>query len=169
MSFTPLYQLKSLEALAPNLVAIFQRDQVEALAWASPSASLQRFSYFGTARRVDQFIFPACFALPVRISMTQSSELTGVQMRQEITLEVADVGTDPEKLRAESLSRIRAVAMMALSARAEDIFEGVNLNAYGGLAWDVQEIAPNQFPRQNAQGQYLQIVQALAVFTYLEQ
>jgi hypothetical protein len=57
---------------------------------------------------------------------------------------------------------------MTLSAQAADIFEGVEINAFGALVWDVQEITVNQFTRQAAQGQYLSISQSLAVFTYLE-
>jgi hypothetical protein len=166
MAWTPLYQLRSIEKLALNLLAIYDRDQYEALQWISPE--LGTFRYFGNARRVDQSIFPACFALPGRIQMTQSPDLAGVNMRQEITLEVANVGPDPEKLANEILGRARAVVMMTLSAQAADIFEGVEVNAFGGLVWDVQEIAVNQFPRQNAQGQYLSVSQSLAVFTYLE-
>jgi hypothetical protein len=166
MAWTPLYQLRSIEKMALNLLAIYDRDQFAALQWVSPE--LTPFRYFGNARRVDQSLFPVCFALPVRMSMTQSPDLAGVNMRQEITLEVANVGPDPEKLANEILGRARAVVMMTLSAQAADIFEGLEINHYGGLSWDVQEIAVNQFPRQNAQGQYLSVSQSLAVFTYLE-
>ena len=166
MAWTPLYQLKSIEKLCLNLLAIYDRDQFEALQWVSPE--LAPFRYFGNARRVDQQILPVCFALPVRLSMNQSPDLAGVNMRQEITLEVANIGPDPEKLANEILGRMRAVVMMTLSAQQADIFEGVDVNGFGGLVWDVQEIAVNQFPRQNAQGQYLSVAQSLAVFTYLE-
>jgi hypothetical protein len=166
MAWKPLYQLKSIEKLTPNLLAIYDRDQFEALQWVS--SELAPFRYFGTARRVDQSIFPACFALSGRIAMNQSADLAGVNMRQEITLEVANIGPDPEILRNEILGRMRAVVMMTLSAQAADIFEGVDVNGFGGLVWDVQEIALNQFPRQNAQGQYLSVAQSLAVFSYLE-
>src|SRR5215471_12377818 len=161
MVWKPLYQLLSIEKLAINLLAIYDRDQFEALQWVNPQ--LAPFRYFGSARRVDQQIFPSCLVLPVRFPMVQHADLAGMQMRQEITLEVAAVGPDPELLRNEVLQRTRAVVMMTLSAKPADFFEGIALNAYGGLAWDVQEIAVNQFPRQNAQGQYLSVSQSLAV------
>lgn len=169
MPWSPLYNLLSIEKLALNLLAIYDRDQAEALQWAQPLPTvppIAPFRYFGSARRVDQVIFPSCLALVVRIPMNQSPELAGVQMRQEITLEVANVGPDPERLRNEILGRIRAITMMTLSAAPADIMEGIS--AFGGLHWDVQEIAVNQFPRQNAQGHYLSIAQATAVFEYME-
>jgi len=52
MAWTPLYQLKSIEKLCLNLLAIYDRDQFEALQWVSPE--LAPFRYFGNARRVDQ-------------------------------------------------------------------------------------------------------------------
>jgi hypothetical protein len=168
MPWTPAYNLISIECLATNLLAIFRRDQAAALAWANPSAALQPFMYFGIARRVDQQIFPACLALPVRLPMTQSPDEAAVQMRQEITIEVASVGPNPEVLASEILTRTRAVTAMVLSASPMDIFEGVTTGAFGGLVWDIQEIAINQFPRQNAQGQYLSLSQLLAVFSYIE-
>jgi hypothetical protein len=167
MPWTPAYNLVSIECLASNLLAIFRRDQVAALAWAS-SPALQPFMYFGIARRVDQQIFPSCLALPVRLPMTQSHDEAAVQMRQEITIEIASVGPDPEKLAHEILTRTRAVTAMVLSASPMDIFEGITTGAFGGLVWDIQEIAINQFPRQNAQGQYLSLSQSLAVFSYIE-
>lgn len=168
MPWTPAYNLVSIECLASNLLAIFRRDQAAALAWASPTLALQPFMYFGIARRVDQQIFPSCLALPVRIPMTQSPDEQAVQMRQEITIEIASVGPDPEKLAHEILTRTRAVTAMVLSASPMDIFEGITTGAFGGLVWDIQEIAINQFPRQNAQGQYLSLSQLLAVFSYIE-
>jgi hypothetical protein len=168
MPWTPAYNLVSIECLATNLLAIFRRDQAAALAWASPSVALQPFMYFGIARRVDQQIFPACLALPVRLPMTQSPDEAAVQMRQEITIEVASVGPNPEMLASEILTRTRAVTAMVLSASPMDIFEGITTGAFGGLVWDIQEIAINQFPRQNAQGQYLSFSQLLAVFSYIE-
>jgi hypothetical protein len=168
MPWTPAYNLVSIECLATNLLAIFRRDQAAALAWASPSVALQPFMYFGIARRVDQQIFPACLALPVRLPMTQSPDEAAVQIRQEITIEIASVGPNPEVLAHEILTRTRAVTAMVLSASPMDIFEGVTTGAFGGLVWDIQEIAINQFPRQNAQGQYLSLSQSLAVFSYIE-
>src|SRR5580765_52959 len=168
MPWTPAYNLISIERLASNLLAIFRRDQAAALAWASPSVALQPFMYFGIARRVDQQIFPSCLALPVRLPMTQSPDEAAVQMRQEIAIEIASVGPDPEKLAHEILTRTRAVTAMVLSASPMDIFEGITTGAFGGLVWDIQEIAINQFPRQNAQGQYLSLSQLLAVFSYIE-
>ena len=168
MPWTPAYNLVSIECLASNLLAIFKRDQVAALAWANLIMTLPPFMYFGIARRVDQQIFPSCLALPVRMPMTQSPDEQAVQMRQEITIEIAAVGPDPEKLAHEILTRTRAVTAMVLSASPMDIFEGVTTGAFGGLVWDIQEIAINQFPRQNAQGQYLSLSQLLAVFSYIE-
>jgi hypothetical protein len=168
MPWTPAYNLVSIERLASNLLAIFKRDQVAALDWASPGIALQPWMYFGIARRVDQQIFPSCLALPVRIPMTQSPDEAAVQMRQEITIEIASVNSDPEKLAREILTRTRAITAMVLSASPEDIFRGVTTGAFGGLVWDIQEIAINQFPRQNAQGQYLSLSQSLAVFSYIE-
>jgi hypothetical protein len=168
MPWTPAYNLVSIECLATNLLAIFKRDQAAALAWASPTLALQPFMYFGIARRVDQQIFPSCLALPIRLPMTQSPDEAAVQMRQEIPIEIASVGPDPEKLAHEILTRTRAVTAMVLSASPMDIFEGVTTGAFGGLVWDIQEIAINQFPRQNAQGQYLSLSQLLAVFSYIE-
>jgi hypothetical protein len=168
MPWTPAYNLVSIECLATNLLAIFKRDQAAALAWASPTLALQPFMYFGIARRVDQQIFPSCLALPVRMPMTQSPDEQAVQMRQEITIEIASVGPRPEELAHEILTRTRALTAMVLSASPMDIFEGVTTGAFGGLVWDIQEIAINQFPRQNAQGQYLSLSQLLAVFSYIE-
>jgi hypothetical protein len=166
MPWTPAYNLLSIERLASNLLAIFKRDQVAALEWAG--SGLQPWMYFGIARRVDQQIFPSCLALPVRLPMTQSPDEAAVVMRQEITIEIACVNPDPEKLAREILTRTRAITAMVLSASLMDIFEGITTGAFGGLVWDIQEIAINQFPRQNAQGQYLSLSQSLAVFNYIE-
>jgi hypothetical protein len=168
MPWTPAYNLVSIERLAGNLLDIFKRDQVAALEWASPSTALQPWMYFGIARRVDQQIFPSCLALPVRIPMNQSPDEQAVIMRQEITIEIAAIGPDPEKLAREILTRTRAITAMVLSASPMDVFEGVTTGAFGGLVWDIQEIQINQFPRQNAQGQYLSLSQSLAVFNYIE-
>jgi hypothetical protein len=168
MPWTPAYNLVSIERLASNLLAIFKRDQIDALAWAGLPMLLPPFMYFGIARRVDQQIFPSCLALPVRLPMTQSPDEAAVQMRQEITIEIASVSPDPEKLAREILTRTRAITAMVLSASPMDIFEGITTGAFGGLVWDIQEIAINQFPRQNAQGQYLSLSQSLAVFNYIE-
>ena len=168
MPWTPAYNLLSIERLASNLLAIFKRDQVAALEWAGLHMLLPPFMYFGIARRVDQQIFPSCLALPVRLPMTQSPDEAAVVMRQEITIEIASVSPDPEKLAREILTRTRAITAMVLSASPMDIFEGITTGAFGGLVWDIQEIAINQFPRQNAQGQYLSLSQSLAVFSYIE-
>jgi hypothetical protein len=171
MPWTPAYNLLSIERLAFNLLAIFKRDQIAALKWATNSADdllFLPFMYFGIARRVDQQIFPSCLALPVRLPMTQSPDEAAVVMRQEITIEIASVSPDPEKLAREILTRTRAITAMVLSASPMDIFEGITTGAFGGLVWDIQEIAINQFPRQNAQGQYLSLSQSLAVFNYIE-
>jgi hypothetical protein len=164
--FAPLYQLASIELLSINMIAVLQRDQVEALAAINPA--LQPFVYFGTARRVDQIIFPACFALPVRIPMTQDADLQGVTMRQELQIEVANISADPEALAREMLQRTRACVQIALSAAGADLFEGVTLSNYGGLAWDVTEIQINQWPRQNAQGHYFSSAQSSITFNYVE-
>ena len=166
MPFAPLYKLASIELLSVNMIAVLQRDQVEALQAINPD--LQPFVYFGTARRVDQIIFPGCFVLPVRIPMTQDADLQGVTMRQELTMEVADIASDPERLAREMLQRMRACVQMALTASAPDLFEGVALSNYGSVAWDVTEIQVNEWPRQSAQGHYFSRAQAQVVFNYLE-
>ena len=169
MPWTPAYNLVSIERLASNLLAIFKRDQVAALEWASPSERLQPFMYFGIARRVDAQIMPQVLAQPVVIGpMAQSPEEAAVQMRQEISILVSSVGSDPEKLAREVLTRTRAVVNMVFSASPMDIFEGVTTGAFGGLVWDIQQITPDRFPRQSAQGQYMSQTESLAVFNYIE-
>jgi hypothetical protein len=168
MAWTPAYNLVSIERLSQNLLDIFARDQLDALAWASPDPILAPFTYFGQARRVDQQIFPSCLALPVRMPMTQSNEEAAVEMRQEVIIEIANVAPDPDKLAREMLTRARVIVAMVLSASPVDIFAGVSTSGFGGLVWDVQELQINEWPRQNAQGLYMSAARALAVFSYIE-
>jgi hypothetical protein len=173
MSWTAPYQIQSIERLCRNVIAVIERDQAAAMVWANPILPPVPFQYFGICRRVDQQVFPSCLVLPTRMPMNQNAELAGIEMRQELVIEIANFNSDPEKLASEILTRSRAVIAMVLGASGPDLFEGVSLNplgnnAYGGLSWDIQELAINQFPRQNTQGHYLSISQLLAVFTYLE-
>src|SRR6266404_8360469 len=127
--WTPVYEDQGIELFVDNLLSIFKRDQVAALAWASRGEALGPFKVFNNSNRLN-VEWPVISAVPTEeATPTQNGFLIGSAFGVDI--EVEDFGNDPDALARTVERRMRAVRQMIWAARVEDIMAGYPNGSWG--------------------------------------
>lgn len=153
--------------LIDNLIAIFNRDQAEALAWANGNAAMTSFVRIHKCERIANK-FPALAIIPIS-EFPDFLEDGGAKIELEFAFEIANSSDKPDDLTEDLRKRVAAVRQMIEVATPEDITDGIQVNTHSPLLV-TQGKALYEQVRESEQiaGLYYRSVFLTVTFQYLQ-
>lgn len=97
MAWLPTYQATDIRKILGNLITFFEANQVEALAWASPTRNLTALTFYKTAEADEKVDFPH-FGVYRRRIVTDDGD-AGLQIQYTLTFVLEIGATHTEKTR----------------------------------------------------------------------
>lgn len=132
-AWVPKFDISFIEPLVVTAQELIVRDQVEALAWASPSLLLKPFQNVLYARREKAFYDSRVSAFPLIVLAPGSSRVTTdedgnyISEEHQIACEVALAGSDADALTIQIVRYVKAVDMIWRTASPADMTWNLNL------------------------------------------
>lgn len=164
MTWAAKIPFAGVEPIIENLIAIVERDQTEALAWANGGSGLDDFEQISRARRADaKYPYLAIFASDT--DLRQGDEERSLDQAHRIVMEIVVIGSDPEALTGTLHKYTKAVHQMVISASVADITE--DLEASDAI-WDVTRKEYSFERREVANGKYQLISRTLVQVRVVE-
>jgi hypothetical protein len=126
--WVPRIQVAFIEPLVVTAKKLIERDQVEALAWASPDITLKPFQHILYSRREKGFFearvsaYPLVIIAPGKTLPPFGNEERSIpEERNDLAVEIAIVGGDPDALTIQIMRYVKAVDMIWRSASVADL------------------------------------------------
>lgn len=169
MPWTPRFaNARMLGQLIENAIAIVERDQVEALAWAVGTETLTAWEEIHRARRTDlRFPFLAIGGRNSQLNPLNEGDALG--QIHEIVFEFADNDPDPDVLADRMQGYYRAIAMMIQSAAVDDwtADTGATDAIWGEMTAAVNDITVA--PKESGFAGYVMSAQIVATVQLIEE
>ena len=127
VTWVPKYDISFIEPLLVTAKLLVERDQVQALAWASPDILLTPFAHRLYARREAKFYESRVSAFPLlilapgssKVALTDDGNYVGEE--HQIAAEIALAGSDADALTIQIVRYVKAVDMIWRSASPADL------------------------------------------------
>lgn len=139
MPWSPVYQATDIRKILGNLITFFEANQVEALAWASPTRNLTALTFYKNAEVRMKHDFPH-FGVVKRAVKTDDAD-SGLVITYSLTFEIEIEATHPEKpeprkaaleqLQIDTDNYCYAVESMFLNITNAALFANINGVGHG--------------------------------------
>lgn len=143
--WVPKFDVSFIGPLLITAKSLIERDQAEALVWASPDKVLQPFQKVLIARRDQAFWkdrlknYPAVVLAPVQTLAPASNDGIRVQEDNRIIAEVVLYGENPHELTIDSTNYVKAVDQMWRAASQEDLRWNLKVGHHTEIVVDCTE------------------------------
>lgn len=167
MPWTPAYpDINFGLPLIDNIVAVIERDQAEALAWANDDTAMTSFVRIHKCERVSNK-FPSLAIIPLSDEIDFVND--GILQDYEFAFEIANTSTEPGALTEDLRKRVAAVRQMILAASAEELTADIAANTRSPLIKTFGKALYEQVRESDEQaGRYYRSVFLTITFRYLQ-
>jgi hypothetical protein len=166
MAWTPRFPTVTFGLpLIDNLKRIIERDSPEALNWVHQGET-EPFARVLKAERISKS-FPYIALFPRNLNVPLGEHDQPELQQKQVLFEVANVGSDPEALKADIEERLAALLHIVTTASLDDMLLGISNRPEVGMG--IGEIAWEELRTVDmAKGKYLQVVWGVWTFQYVE-